>query len=80
MLVGYMRVSSADERQSLDLQRDALLTAGLMSDISMPIGLRVRATIDPGLLRASGSSGLATAWRCGGSIGSDDPCHTFFPS
>jgi hypothetical protein len=51
-----------------------------MSDISMPIGLRVRATIDPGLLRASGSSGLATAWRCGGSIGSDDPCHTFFPS
>ena len=29
MLVGYMRVSSADERQSVDLQRDALLTAGV---------------------------------------------------
>ena len=27
MLVGYMRVSSTDERQSVDLQRDALLTA-----------------------------------------------------
>lgn len=27
MLVGYMRVSSADDRQSIDLQRDAPLTA-----------------------------------------------------
>ena len=29
MLVGYLRVSSADERQSVDLQRDALLAAGV---------------------------------------------------
>ena len=29
MLVGYMRVSSADERQSVDLQRDALIGAGV---------------------------------------------------
>lgn len=29
MLVGYMRVSSADDRQTVDLQRDALLTAGV---------------------------------------------------
>ncbi len=29
MLVGYMRVSSADDRQSTDLQRDALLAAGV---------------------------------------------------
>ncbi|WP_375459873.1 recombinase family protein [uncultured Enterovirga sp.] len=29
MLVGYMRVSSADERQSVDLQRDALISAGV---------------------------------------------------
>ncbi len=28
-LVGYMRVSSADDRQSVDLQRDALLAAGV---------------------------------------------------
>jgi DNA invertase Pin-like site-specific DNA recombinase len=27
--VGYLRVSSADERQSVDLQRDALLAAGV---------------------------------------------------
>lgn len=29
MLVGYMRVSSADDRQSVDLQRDALISAGV---------------------------------------------------
>jgi DNA invertase Pin-like site-specific DNA recombinase len=29
MLVGYMRPSSADERQSVDLQRDALIAAGV---------------------------------------------------
>ncbi len=29
MLIGYMRVSTADERQSVDLQRDALLLAGV---------------------------------------------------
>ncbi len=29
MLIGYMRVSSTDERQSAALQRDALLAAGV---------------------------------------------------
>lgn len=29
MLVGYMRVSTADDRQSTDLQRDALVAAGV---------------------------------------------------
>ena len=29
MLVGYMRVSSDSDRQNTDLQRDALLTAGV---------------------------------------------------
>lgn len=29
MLIGYMRVSIADDRQSTDLQRDALLAAGV---------------------------------------------------
>jgi hypothetical protein len=28
MLVGYMRISSADDWQLVDLQRDALLAAG----------------------------------------------------
>lgn len=31
MLVGYARVSKADGSQSLDLQRDALLHAGVSS-------------------------------------------------
>ncbi|MBN9038257.1 MAG: recombinase family protein [Rhizobiales bacterium] len=29
MLIGYMRVSTSDERQSVDLQRDALIGAGI---------------------------------------------------
>lgn len=29
MLVGYMRVSTSDDRQSVDLQRDALIAAGV---------------------------------------------------
>jgi DNA invertase Pin-like site-specific DNA recombinase len=29
MLVGYMRISTSDERQSVDLQHDALLSAGV---------------------------------------------------
>lgn len=31
MLLGYMRVSKADGSQVLDLQRDALLAAGVTS-------------------------------------------------
>lgn len=29
MLIGYMRVSSADDRQTVNLQRDALVAAGV---------------------------------------------------
>lgn len=29
MLIGYMRVSSNEERQSVSLQRDALIAAGV---------------------------------------------------
>lgn len=29
MLIGYMRISTADDRQSVDLQRDALIAAGV---------------------------------------------------
>src|SRR3954469_25074348 len=32
MLIGYMRVSRSDGSQVLDLQRDALLAAGVSSD------------------------------------------------
>ena len=32
MLLGYMRVSKADGSQTLDLQRDALINAGVETD------------------------------------------------
>ncbi len=32
MLIGYMRVSKADGSQSTDLQRDALISAGVRPD------------------------------------------------
>ena len=40
MLVGYMRVSSEGDRQNTNLQRDALLSAGVdprMSDVTPPL-------------------------------------------
>ena len=37
MLIGYARVSKADGSQSLDLQRDALLAAGV--DASRELGI-----------------------------------------
>lgn len=32
MLIGYMRVSKADGSQTLDLQKDALIAAGVTED------------------------------------------------
>ena len=32
MLIGYMRVSKSDGSQTLDLQKDALLQAGVLPD------------------------------------------------
>jgi DNA invertase Pin-like site-specific DNA recombinase len=50
MMIGYMRVSTAD--QSLDLQHDALLTAGVMADRIYQDVCSGRATERPGLDRA----------------------------
>ena len=36
MLLGYMRVSKADGSQVLDLQRDALLAAGVEAGAPLP--------------------------------------------
>ena len=41
MLIGYMRVSTAHDRQSTDLQRDALVAA----HISLPRALQQRPTM-----------------------------------
>ena len=75
MLVGYMRVSTDGDRQVLDLQRDALLAAGvddrhLFEDhASGSRGDRI------GL--AKGFCGRATAWWCGSWIAWAGRCGTW---
>ena len=68
MLVGYMRVSSEGDRQVMDLQRDALLAAGvderLCSKIT-PVAIEVTAPVLP---RHWLSSAAAIVWWCGSSI------------
>jgi hypothetical protein len=72
MLVGYMRVSTDSDRQVLDLQRDALVAAGvderhLFEDrVSGSRGDRT------GLAKALASSSQATAWWSGSWTGWDD--------
>ena len=44
MLVGYMRVSTTDDRQTVDLQRDA--QPGSIIGISIPTRHPARATTD----------------------------------
>ena len=76
MLVGYMRVSTDGDRQTFDLQRDALLTAGvderhLFEDrVSGSRGERA------GLAKALASSSPATAWSYGSWIGWGAHCLT----
>lgn len=45
MLIGYMRVLSNDERQSVALQRDALIATGVAPAIYIRIMPLVRTTI-----------------------------------
>lgn len=69
MLVGYMRVSTDGDRQVLDLQRDALLAAGV--DERHLFEDRATALAWP---RHLPSSAPAIAWWSGSWIGSVDPC------
>ena len=80
MVVGYMRVSSDGERQALDLQRDALLAAGmderhLFEDIA-PVAAR---GIGPVWREPWRSSGRAIGWSHGSWIASADRCRTCWP-
>jgi hypothetical protein len=63
MLVGYMRISTDNDRQVLDLQRDALLSAG----------------VDERHLFEDRVSDPATAWLSGSWTGSVDRCLTSSP-
>jgi hypothetical protein len=80
MLVGYMRVSSDSDRQSTDLQRDALLAAGV--DPRHLFEDRASGAKDDraGLARGRLSSfEPAMCWWCGNSTGSVARCRTCSP-
>ena len=55
MLVGYMRVSSDNDRQTTALQHDALISAGVDARHLSRTRRRVRATIAPASRDASTS-------------------------
>jgi DNA invertase Pin-like site-specific DNA recombinase len=61
MLVGYMRVSSDNDRQTTDLQRDALLEAGVDPRQLFADKASGRAMIVRACSRRSPMSNLATA-------------------
>jgi hypothetical protein len=80
MLVGYMRVSSDSDRQSTDLQRDALLAAGVDARHLFEDHASGAKDDRAGLARALEFVGPATYWSCGSSTGSAVRCRTCSPS
>ena len=76
MLVGYMRVSSDSDRQTTDLQRDALLAAGV--DERHLFSDKASGAKDnrPGLEKALEFRGPATAWWSGNSTAWGALCPT----
>jgi DNA invertase Pin-like site-specific DNA recombinase len=71
MLIGSMRVSKSDGSQSLDLQRDALVAAGVAPERLYEDHASGRQERGPGSRRASRHSNRAIRSWCGNSIGSD---------
>ena len=68
VLIGYMRVSKADGSQVLDLQRDALLAAGVVAEHlyeDLASGRRTTALASPPAVRRCAG---ATPWSCGTSL------------
>ena len=74
MLIGYMRVSTAD--QSLDLQRDALLAADVSPDRIYEDVCSGKSTERPGLARALDVARDGDAIVVGSSTASDARCRT----
>ena len=68
MQIGYMRVSKADGSQTLDLQRDALLAAGIEPTSSMRISPPGAAMTGPVSSPVSRPSVRVIPWWCGSSI------------
>ncbi len=66
MLVGYMRVSKADGSQTLDLQRDALLAAGVTAEQLYDDRVSGRTDDRPGLaacLKALRTGDTLVVWK-----------------
>ena len=74
MLIGYMRVSKADGSQTLDLQRDALLSAGIESGHLYEDQASGKRDNRPVWRRASRHCGRAIHWWHGNSTGSAATC------
>ena len=70
MLVGYMRVSKADGSQTVELQRDALLAAGIDAANLYDDHASGRNDDRPGLAPASKRSGTGARSWSGSSTGS----------
>ena len=72
MLVGYMRVSTDSDRQVLDLQRDALLAAGVDERHLFEVGPAAAGVTGQAWPRRWPSSDRAIAWSSGSWTGSAD--------
>ena len=71
MLVGYMRVSKADGSQTTDLQRDALLAAGVGPGSLYEDRASGKTDDRPGTGRLpEGAAATKTPWSSGNSTGS----------
>jgi DNA invertase Pin-like site-specific DNA recombinase len=79
MLVGYMRVSTDGDRQVLDLQRDALLSAGVDERHLFEDRASGSRSDRAGLAKALLSSDPVTVWSSGSWIGWAGLCLTFSP-
>ena len=77
MLYGYMRVSKADGSQTVELQRDALLAAGVDPDRFTTITPPGAAMTAPASPPASKRCGPATRSWCGSSTASAATCTTW---
>ena len=79
MLVGYMRVSTDGDRQVLDLQRDALLAAGVDERHLFEDRAAAAAANVPVWAAHSPSSAPVIAWSSGSWTGLAGRCRICWP-
>src|SRR3954465_4006392 len=77
VLIGYMRVSKADGSQTLDLQRDALIAAGVEPGHLYEDQASGKRDNRPGLEACLKALRRAIRWSRGNSTGSAATCATW---